>query len=78
MTGQINGVDRDQYGVWCAHGKHILTADPADTSDHPNCVPADPWPCDQCSYADYQREMQQVAAEWEADLWAGFQAMQGP
>jgi len=73
----INGVDRERYGVWCAHGRHIMVVDPADVSAYPGCLPADPWPCDKCSFADYKREMEQATAEWDAERWADFQAMQG-
>lgn len=59
----INGVDRERYGVWCAHGKHIMVVDSADTSDYPGCVPAEPWPCGACTLADLIRDQ-------EAEYWA--------
>lgn len=53
MRELINGVPRDRYGVWCRHDEHIMVVDPDDDSEYPGCVPADPWPCDRCSYSDY-------------------------
>lgn len=67
----INGVPAEQYGVWCRHGKRILAPDPADTSDYPRCIPADPWPCSEasCSLAQYEADMEEEAAQYEAERW---------
>lgn len=58
----INGVPAEQYGLWCEHGKHLLVADPADTSDYPGCVPADPWPCPaaECTLAEVERQIREA------------------
>jgi hypothetical protein len=71
----INGVERDRYGVWCAHGKHILVVDPADTGDYPGCVPADPWPCEDCTLADFIREQDEEAAAYDEERWRDARGM---
>lgn len=65
MSEPINGVSRDQYGVWCQHGKHVMVADPYDQTDWPGVVPADPWPCDQCTYEEYRSGMDAAARAYE-------------
>lgn len=65
----INGVPADRYGVWCRHDKHILVADPADTSGYPACIPADPWPCDECTFEEFSAAMEAEALEAEEALW---------
>lgn len=62
MSELVNGVPADRYGVWCQHGKHLMVRDPADTSDYPRCIPAEPWPCDEPSCS-----LDQLAADHEAD-----------
>lgn len=73
--GLINGVPRDQYGTWCAHGKHVLIADPDDTSDYPNTVPADPWPCGNCTLSQLEVELKAEAEEYEQDRLDEYNAM---
>ena len=66
----INGVPADQYGSWCPHGKRIMVPDPADQSDYPALVFTEPWPCDQgCTRAEIERQVEEEAAEYEADQW---------
>jgi hypothetical protein len=66
----INGVPVDQYGSWCPHGKRIMVADPSDLSDYPVLVFAEPWPCDRgCTRAECERQLEEEAAEYEADRW---------
>lgn len=71
----INGVPRDQYGMWCEHGKHVLIADPEDTSDHPAQIPADPWPCGSCTYSQLMADLKAEAEEYEADRLAEYNAI---
>lgn len=61
-AGHINGVNRDQYGVWCEHDLRVMIPDPGDTRPVPACIPAEPWPCDPCTLADLQREEAEIAA----------------
>lgn len=65
----VNNVPVDHYGVWCPHGKHIMVADPAATDDRPAMVPANPWPCSECSYEEFQAEMTTEAHEAEQGIW---------
>jgi hypothetical protein len=44
-TDLINGIPRDQYGMFCAHGRHIMVANPDGPDGFPGLVFADPWPC---------------------------------
>lgn len=75
MTNPINGVPRDQYGMWCPHGKHVLVADPEDTSDHPATIPADPWPCGSCTLSRLEAELKAEAEEYEQDRWDEYRAL---
>lgn len=69
----INGVPVEQYGMWCPHGKRIMVPDPADTSDYPLCVFAEPWPCaDGCTPEGVAAEMADEADEYEAQRWAEY------
>jgi hypothetical protein len=78
MKTEINGVPREQWGVWCPHGKHIVIADPADDSDYPLDVAADPWPCTQgCTWEGYQAERAEEAAKADAEQWADYYRMIG-
>lgn len=78
MSESINGVPADQYGLWCQHGKRLLIPDPADTSDHPACIPADPWPCDDkgCTLAKLEAEFEAEAAAYEQERWDEYRASQ--
>jgi hypothetical protein len=71
---QINGVDRDKYGLWCTHGKHVYVVDPEDTSDYPGTIPADPWPCpeESCTPERVEWERTEEAREAEEGQWADY------
>lgn len=68
----INGVPREEYGTWCQHGKRLLVPDPTDTSEHPRCIPADPWPCSVpgCTLERLQEELRAEAQEGDGSLWS--------
>lgn len=69
----INGVPADQYGLWCQHGKRLMVPDPADTSDYPRTVFADPWPCtDGCTPEKLAADMQAETDAYEAERWAEY------
>lgn len=76
MSGLINGVPADEYGMWCRHGERIMVADPASRSEYPPLVFAEPWPCDEaaCTREQVERENAELAAEYEADRWAEYRA----
>ncbi len=74
----INGVRRSEYGVHCQHGKHIMIADPDDRSDYPECIWADPWPCNAegCTKEAYVSRAEADEAAWVADRLAAWRASQ--
>lgn len=74
----INGVPVDQFGVWCPHGVRIMVADPADSSEYPECVYVEPWPCREqdCTQQGYEAGMQEEVAAYEAERWAEYRASQ--
>jgi len=67
----INGVPADQYGMWCQHGKRIMVKDPADASDCPRLIFADPWPCltPGCTRERVEAELEEEALEYEQERW---------
>ena len=71
MADLINGVPRDQWGLWCKHGHHLLVADPNSTEPYPPAVPADPWPCDSpdCTPAAVEAEFTAEAESYECERW---------
>ena len=76
LAGLVNGHDPEAYGVWCAHGAHVMVLDPADDSDIPDIVPAVPWPCAECTLADYERDVAAESAAYEARRWDEYWATQ--
>lgn len=70
----INGVPASRYGVWCAHGKHIMIADLADVSEYPATVMADPWPCGDCTPEQFEAEMAEEAEAFERERWEEYHA----
>lgn len=53
----------DGWGIWCAHGKHLIVPDPASEDlRYPDGIPAEPWPCAEpgCSLADLEREAEET------------------
>lgn len=76
MADLINSVPRDQYGVWCGHWKHIMVADPNDTSAHPGVIPADPWPCTECTLEEFNVEMVAEAQRYDEERWDEWRSMQ--
>jgi hypothetical protein len=67
---RINGVVAELYGTWCQHGHHLTVVDPADTSDYPGTIPADPWPCTEgCTVEELEAEMEaeRIAFEQERE-----------
>jgi len=64
----LNGVPRDQFGVWCRHGKHIVVADPDNDDPYQEGIPADPWPCGQgCTWETYLADREYELALHEQD-----------
>lgn len=63
----INGVPRETWGTWCQHGAHVLVADPADDSDYPVAVLADPWPCGTCTPEGLVANLRQEEADFYAE-----------
>ncbi len=77
MSDTINGVPRDQYGLWCQHGQRLMVPDPADLTPYPVTVLADPWPCDVCTPERLAADMQAEADAWEQERWDEYRAMVG-
>lgn len=72
----INGVPADQYGSWCPHGKRIMVPDPADESDYPPLMFADPWPCAEgCTREEIERQIEAEADRDERERWAEYYDM---
>ncbi|GLY54824.1 hypothetical protein [Lentzea sp. NBRC 102530] len=65
---RINGVVAELYGTWCQHGHHLTVVDPADTSDHPRTIPADPWPCTEgCTVESLEAELEAERIAYEEE-----------
>lgn len=73
----INGVSRDQYGLWCQHGRRLMVPDSADLTPYPATVLADPWPCSVCTPDRLAADMQAEAAAWDQERWDEYRAMVG-
>lgn len=71
----INGVPRENYGVWCHHGEHIMVVDPTDRADYPRTVPSKPWPCSQCTFeefvSDMDKEVDTYYDNMRQEIWPG-------
>ena len=66
----INGVPADQWGTWCKHGKRIVEPDPTDPEpNYPRGRIVEPWPCDAdgCTREQFERDMAEEAAAYEAE-----------
>lgn len=74
MSGAVNGVPADRYGIWCRHGKHLMVRDPSDTSDYPRCIPTAPWPCPEadCSLDQLEADMEAEEATYYAERLAEY------
>jgi hypothetical protein len=71
----INGVPRDQYGMHCQHGNHIMVANPDVPGDYPGTVMADPWPCDEgCTPEGVAARIEAEVDAYEAGRWADYWA----
>lgn len=65
----INGVPVEEFGLWCPHGKHVMVVDPNDNREFPDCVMADPWPCNKCTPDQVQAELNAEVAEYDREQW---------
>lgn len=77
MPDLINGVPREQYGLWCRHGHRLMVPDPTDTSDYPRTIPAEPWPCaDGCTQEWLAAEFEAEQGAYEQERWDEYRASQ--
>lgn len=77
MTVLINGVPRDQYGMHCQHGHHIMVANPDVPGDYPGTVMADPWPCtDGCTPEGVAADIEAEGVAYEQERWDEYRASQ--
>lgn len=52
------------WGVWCEHDVQVVVADPASEDlRFPDALIVEPWPCGQCTRAEFDEEVEWVAAE---------------
>lgn len=65
----INGIPIDQWGMWCAHGKHVMVADPNDGREFPDSIMADPWPCNECTPEQLAAAMREEEDEYNRERW---------
>lgn len=53
----------DVRGTWCPHGEHIVKVERV----------VDPWPCTQCTLADFERDEKAREEEYHVSLYDAMQ-----